>query len=37
MNHARGVGKLLDAALTERQRQRIFGENVQKILARRRA
>ena len=37
MNHARGVGKLLDAGLTERQRQRIFGENFQKILARRRA
>ena len=36
MNHARGVGKILDADITERQRQKIFGENFQKILDRRR-
>ena len=36
MNLARGVGKLLDADITDRQRQRIFGENFQKILERRR-
>jgi len=36
MNHERGVGKILDAEITERQRQMIFGENMQKILARRR-
>lgn len=32
----RGIGKLLDADITERQRAMIFGENFQKILARRR-
>jgi len=36
MNHARGVGKLLDASITVRQRQRIFGENFQKVLGNRR-
>ena len=36
MNVARGVGKLLDADITERQREKIFGANFQKILARRR-
>jgi hypothetical protein len=36
MSHARGVGKILDAKITERQRDMIFGGNFQKILARRR-
>lgn len=32
---ARGVGKMLDADITESQRQAIFGDNFQGILARR--
>jgi len=36
MSQARGVGKMLDADITERQRQKIFGTNFEKILARRR-
>jgi len=36
MNHVRGVGKLLDAKITKRQRRKIFGENFKKILDRRR-
>jgi hypothetical protein len=32
-----GVGKILDADITPRQREMIFGENFRKILARRRA
>ena len=36
MNLARGVGKLLDARMTERQRERIFGLNFSKLLRRRR-
>ena len=32
---ARGVGKMLDADITERQRRMIFGENFLRILARR--
>ena len=35
MNLTRGVGKLLDARLTERRRARIFGENFCSILAKR--
>lgn len=37
MQHERGVGKILDANITERQRRKIFGESFQKILAKRRA
>ena len=36
MNLARGVGKLLDARITERQRERVFGLNFSKLLQRRR-
>jgi uncharacterized protein len=36
MNHERGVGKILDADITERQRAMIFGGNFESILARRR-
>ena len=36
MDLARGVGKILDADITERQRGMIFSGNFQKILARRR-
>lgn len=36
MNLARGVGKLLDARMGQRQRERIFGLNFSKILRRRR-
>jgi len=36
MNHARGVGKILDAEIPERARQKIFGGNLRRILARRR-
>jgi len=36
MSHARGVGKLLDADITERQRKRIAWQNFEGILAKRR-
>lgn len=35
MNTCKGVGKLLDADITEAQRRKIFGENFKKILERR--
>jgi len=37
MQFERGIGKLLSAAITQRQRDVIFGPNFQKILDRRRA
>ena len=30
-----GVGKVLGARITERQREKVFGKNMQKILAQR--
>jgi hypothetical protein len=36
MSMEEGVGKVLDADLTEEQRERIFASNMKDILARRR-
>jgi predicted TIM-barrel fold metal-dependent hydrolase len=35
MQYERGVGKVLDACLTERERRLVFGENMARVLARR--
>jgi predicted TIM-barrel fold metal-dependent hydrolase len=37
MNLARGIGKLLDARITARQRERIFGVNFDELVKRRHA